>query len=162
MLLSPILPAFASAAGYLPAWLGWFQTYDNPLDGDTGFKTIHALYLGEQSGWKRYVNRVWWLLRNPGYTFDQQILGAPITSLDDMTINGDLRIADQYPAKAGYNTITIGKAWGLLYIKQISANYCLRIRLGWKLTVYADGKGTVPSNAQFVFSPRVVLFHWAQ
>ena len=35
-LLAPILPFFAKSDGYLPSWLSWFQTPDNPLDGDKG------------------------------------------------------------------------------------------------------------------------------
>lgn len=158
ILLAPVLPLFASKDGYLPSWLNWFQTYDNPLDGDQGFKTIHAPFKGDNLSYaKVYLNRVWWLLRNPGYTFDKEILGAKITSLSDMVVAGDLTISDQAPAKAGYNYITIGNAWGLYYIKQLG-KYCFRVRLGWKLTVYADGNGTLPSTAQFVFSPRIVKF----
>ena len=34
--LAPILPLFADETGYLPRWLWWFQTPDNPIDGDRG------------------------------------------------------------------------------------------------------------------------------
>jgi hypothetical protein len=30
MLLAPILPMFVGWDGYLPRWLAWFQTPDNP------------------------------------------------------------------------------------------------------------------------------------
>ena len=33
-ILSPILPFFVEDDGYLPDWLSWFQTPDNPADGD--------------------------------------------------------------------------------------------------------------------------------
>lgn len=35
-LLAPVLPFFADESGYLPRCLWWFQTPDNPLDGDRG------------------------------------------------------------------------------------------------------------------------------
>ena len=33
-LLAPVLPFFVQEDGYLPSWLSWFQTPDNPADGD--------------------------------------------------------------------------------------------------------------------------------
>ena len=36
VILSPILPLFASEDGWLPTWLWWFQTPDAPIDGDSG------------------------------------------------------------------------------------------------------------------------------
>ena len=65
--LAPIISLFQDAQGNLPKWCSWFQTFDatlqegrNPSYGFTG------------SNWWVGVR---WLWRNPGYTFDMNVVG---------------------------------------------------------------------------------------
>ena len=41
VLFAPVIVLFASPMGWLPNWLWWFQTPDNSLDGDEGWKKEH-------------------------------------------------------------------------------------------------------------------------
>ena len=45
--LAPVLPFFVQADGYLPRWLWWFQTPDNPCDGDKGHWERWPVRLGD-------------------------------------------------------------------------------------------------------------------
>lgn len=67
--LAPVLPLFAIGRDTLPGWLSWFQTPDAPLDGDSGFAKIFP-----PDKWPRYLRRVLWLIRNPGYGFAWTVL----------------------------------------------------------------------------------------
>lgn len=69
--LAPVLPFFVRADGYLPRWLWWFQTPDNPCDGDKG----HWERWPDTSAWGTYKRRVAWFLRNVAYGFDIGVLG---------------------------------------------------------------------------------------
>ena len=75
IILSPILPLFATHEAKLPLWLSWFDTYDNTLDGDDGWKYEHLLFLnckGDSLDPIRiYLKRVCWLFRNTAYTFSK-------------------------------------------------------------------------------------------
>lgn len=66
-LLAPILVLFADTNGNLPSYLRYFQTFDATLDA------------GWRDGFWEPTNLWWdrtrWLWRNPGYTFDYQVLG---------------------------------------------------------------------------------------
>ncbi len=135
MVLAPVLPLFAIGRDVLPAWLSWFQTPDNGLDGDANFKANVAPFRGDQVGWRRYVNRIRWLWRNPAYGFDISVLGfalAPETKVQTvgtrefsgalksgwffaMAINADGSMAWQFYAV---------KVWGAR---------ASRVDFGWKL-----------------------------
>jgi len=62
---SPVLALFIRSDGYLPGWLSWFQTQDNPAIGDAGFQT-------RQMSWttSRYLWGMFWIARNPAYGYD--------------------------------------------------------------------------------------------
>jgi len=73
-------PVFAGADGWLPAWLKWFQTFDNSLDAGWKLQGNYGNYLTdgvEPVGLKRYIYRVFWLYRNPAYGFSYWALGVP-------------------------------------------------------------------------------------
>ena len=42
---NPTILYFATHEAKLPRWLSWFDTYDNTLDGDDGWKYEHLLFL---------------------------------------------------------------------------------------------------------------------
>ena len=51
---APFVVLFADKDGFLPRWLWWFQTPDNTLDGDSGWKNEHRRFKIEDSPWKRW------------------------------------------------------------------------------------------------------------
>lgn len=160
--LAPVLPLFASKEGWLPKWLWWFQTPDNSLDGDDGWKTEHWQWRFRLS--KRvstYVGRVGWLWRNPAYGFEWDgPLCARISSEDEVTWSGDPGVQNRPNGKEGYCFTRVGPYWSLVYVKRLSAATCFYLCLGWKLKTYAEDPSRVKSEpkAQFVFSPRLSEF----
>lgn len=78
--LSPILPLFCRADGYLPNWLKYFQTQDAPLDA--GWKDGYFPFVGTPTGWALYYLRMQWLWRNPAYGFCYWPLGLSYVPTD--------------------------------------------------------------------------------
>lgn len=145
MLLAPVLPTFASKDGWLPAWLSVFQTPDNPLDGDSGFINEHAPFKGVQVGWKQYINRIFWLWRNPAYGADISWFGARLKKGDVVFYDGNLNTSDQ--GQPGYFLGMCGNYWDLYYVlKYGNSGYCLRFRAGWKLQRYAQNPQELQEN----------------
>lgn len=55
---------------YLPNWLSWFQTPDNSVDGDQGWREEHMQWRFKlPAPLATYLGRVGWLWRNPAYGF---------------------------------------------------------------------------------------------
>lgn len=73
MLLAPLLPLFVRPDGYLPGWLRWFQTPDNPACGDRQFHDTQMSWTSS-----KYLWTVFWQWRNPAYGFDASVLGAQV------------------------------------------------------------------------------------
>lgn len=141
--LSPVLPLFTSADGWLPRWLWYFQTPDNPLDGDSGFQTEHAPFLGSQVGWRRYINRIAWLLRNPAYGADFSLFGfCPSGDRWSVTCRGDSLVDDTHD---GWYFKTCQGAWQFYLAHHWTATCYLRVNIGWKLW-------SLPSVCQIVFA----------
>ena len=160
--LSIYLPVFAIGKDHLPSWLSWFDTPDNTLDGDDGYKTLHAPFKGTQTGIKQYINRWFWLLRNPSYGFDISVLGATVTELP-VVIKGDLLVSNNQNLTTGRKTGLSGSVYitddsnhfEYYYVRQWgSSSKCFRLRLGWKLSGYINAPQFFPlgSKTQFVFS----------
>ena len=145
--LAPVLPAFAIGKDHLPKWLAAFDTPDNPLDGDEGFLKHHALFKGEVNAVERYLNRVWWLLRNPGYGFSYDNLGAVITATPTL-LSGNLFVSDRPDLTIRRNVGLSGHAlllsadgkyfeWYL--VKQYgSSGCCFRVRWGYKMIGFVN------------------------
>ena len=159
VLVTPILPLFASKEGWLPRWLWWFQTPDEPLDGDNGFKTEHATFKGEVTGLKQYVNRCHWLWRNPAYGFDWQVLAYHPKPDDVLTVKGkgtledgpaedNPRLVSGWLGYGGWFFARKGYAWQLFIRHHWNATHCTKINLGWKLW-HSPGY----TAHAFVFSP---------
>lgn len=147
LLLAPVLPLFASEAGWLPPWLSWFGTSDNPLDGDSGFLSEHAPFLGPQTGWRRYLNRVAWLIRNPAYGFDFAVLGFVASQFTTWQGWGDITADDTrdgWYLHVGTNPDG-SSAWQFWLSHHWTADRFLRINLGWKLWA-------APGLCQFVIA----------
>jgi hypothetical protein len=168
ILLASILPAFAverdgwlnngsewDKGWYLPNWLSWFQTPDNSLDGDDGWKTEHW-----QFRYKlpvkicTYVGRVGWLLRNPGQGYGVVYLaGNPIYG----TFTGNLGVNDS-PGVEGQCVIHVQNLFQWVWVRKIgNSNKCVYFNMGWNI------KGVINNSqykhtATYTFSPRVSTF----
>lgn len=66
--------------GWLPVWCWWFQTWDNALDGDIGWRFEHRPWLdipyANLNSFQLWVCRFVWLWRNPVYGFERKVLAA--------------------------------------------------------------------------------------
>jgi len=143
-LVAPFVVLFASADGWLPKWLWWFQTPDYSLDGDYGWMFEHWQFRDKLPRWlAEYVGRVGWLWRNNVYGFDIDVLGAVAQPGYVFTIKGDAGVSNR-PLVAGLVFRIIinpdGKVyWQLYSVKVRDEKYCWRINLGWKLWNIKDG-----------------------
>lgn len=143
--LSPVIVLFCNSSGWLPAWLWWFQTPDNSMDGDQGWQTEHF-----QSRFKLpaalavYVGRVGWCIRNPAYGFALSVLAA--NPAQPFQYRGN-RLTGKVD---GWLIVTSGIYWNI-YIYQPSVfGRTLRIYLGWKLR---NGENLAPYQYVCYFNP---------
>ena len=152
--LTPIVVLFASKTGWLPWYLWYFQTPDNSLDGDSGWKVTHPA--------STYWNRVRWLWRNRLYGFSAAVLRVIYdpTVGDYLTLTGDRDIGNSGPlAKSGhyfkllYTKKSKIKGFEWYYIRRYKhwPNKCIRILIGWKLPEPNDTP--VYTKCTFGFSP---------
>jgi hypothetical protein len=121
MILAPLLALTADAGGNLPVFLRWFQTFDASLDEGAKYG-----YTGS-----KWWIRTHWIWRNPGYTFDMNVLGIDWVPEEWLTVY----------AKNG------------VFFAYNSTNWAFnfeygRIKLGWKAQNHYDWPtGTwVPGN----------------
>lgn len=152
MVLTPLLPLFArprlgpvdnnnatAVEPRLPRWLAWFDTPDNSLLGDPGWRKTH------DGG---YSSQVAWLYRNSLYGFKWGPIAAPMS--EPRIVDGDPSI-NRNNGRFGILRITMGPYWQWKCVKPIAATgYCWMINLGWMLNDAGQKK------ALFMFSPRVV------
>lgn len=127
--LAPVLPLFVIGKPVLPRWLSWFETPDNPLDGDNGWRYEHWQWRYKLPSWLAiYIGRVGWLWRNPAYGFDIQVLGYPSTLQTRVTVTGN----EMRYVKRARDPKT-GNAWQVFVLRRYSTHRAIRINLGWKL-----------------------------
>ncbi len=158
-ILGWILPIFAIGKDHLPWWLSYFDTPDNPLDGDEGFITKHAPFKGKQTGIKQYINRCQWLRRNPAYGLDYAVMGRTIRTMPRV-ISGDSLVSDgpnittgRPTGLSGHVLISADNCFEWYYVRQWKNKpKCLRIRAGWKLSGYINEPNSFPlgTRSQFV------------
>ena len=145
---APFVVLFADKDGWLPYWLGWFQTPDNSLDGDTGWRTQNMPYRPENNKYQRWVNRFHWLWRNKLYGFGAACLSVRRPFYCKVVESGDSLTSDQPNGRSGCykikwidNEIRAGKrknncvAFQIYYVRQYKhwPGQCIRIIIGWKL-----------------------------
>lgn len=138
----------------LPRVLSYFDTPDNTLDGDIGFRTKHAPFKGDQTGIKRYINRVAWLHRNCAYGFRWSVLAFKADAHAVLNIYGDGLATDNKPLREGCYVKTLtnpdGKScWQFYMVLRRSEKKLMEVNLGWKIWDY-DGTAM---KLQYVFSP---------
>ncbi len=120
--LAPILSLMADAEGNLPHWLRWFQTFDASLD-----EGRNPPYNFTGSDW--WV-RTRWLWRNPGYTFDLEVLGVRFIPTQWVVVKWD---------------------GDIFYARTACGAFCyerskpFRVKLGWKAWNHFD-----PETGQFI------------
>lgn len=152
-------PLFADKQGWLPSWLSWFQTPDNSLNGDSGFKSEHRLFRNDAdvdtNCIKIYINQILWLIRNPGYGFDISVLGRIPSGA--RVVKGDPTTQDQPQGKSGFVFVEYDNVWMLYVVKQYgTSNKCLRFRMGWKLM---NEDMTKPAQIVFNLQPYKSFIH---
>ncbi|WYN05089.1 hypothetical protein ISREJYDI_CDS0127 [Pseudomonas phage UNO-G1W1] len=148
-----IIPLFTRAQQWRKpeyTW-GWiWGTYDNPPQGDEGYCRKRCPFPNELTGFKGYINRVFWMLRNPLYGLAKR-MALPYSETATLVITGNPDISDKYriPGSMMARLYEGKKLIGFEFymVKPYSANRDVRMRLGWKMTTekYKD-KGF----AQFV------------
>lgn len=141
MILAPVLPLFATHEAKLPRWLSWFDTYDNTLDGDDGWKYEHLLFLnckGDSLDPVRiYLKRVCWLFRNTAYTFSRNVMGVEIEADNEVKFTGNPRVGNR-PLSEGMCYATCKHRFMFYYVKKTFKGKCLRVYIGWKLKNKVD------------------------
>ena len=148
-LTAPIVVLFADSDGWLPSWLSWYQTPDNSLDGDAPWRDGRRPF-ADNTGWRRYLNRIAWLYRNSMYGYANSVVGF---SKDE---SGVLVRSFEAPAGSGkpkgYET-TGGPLlkWKVIYKGKVKAfqmfwiwpwgnGRCIRMNIGWKLWDWCNPK----------------------
>jgi hypothetical protein len=152
LFLAPAAALFASESGWLPRWLWWFQTPDNSLDGDEGWKAEHRPFMIEDSKVKRWWNRTRWMHRNSMYGFAIGVLGYTVQEGDIYSAEGSESVGNR-PLHNGlvkrkFVTKDGEEYWQCYYVKAWSKTKCIRINLGWKLW----GNPQPGKQCAFVFS----------
>lgn len=144
LILAPILPLFATKQQKLPKWLSWWDTPDNTLDGDEGWKNEHLLFLnckGDNLDFIRiYLKRVCWLFRNTGYGFSHSVAGVDVSEQDVVSWEGNQKVGNRPLSEGKCKAILRGdnKAFMLYYVKKTFKGKCLRVYIGWKLKNKVD------------------------
>jgi len=145
LFLAPILVLFATKEAHLPKWLAWFDTPDNTLDGDDGWKNEHLKWLNLRGDvldtFRIYMKRVFWLWRNTSYGFSNSMLGVYVPKTVEMGVEGNTKVGNR-PLSEGKCFAKMSKADGeafmFYYVKKTFKGRCLRIYLGWKLKNKVD------------------------
>ncbi len=138
--LAPVVTLFADEAGWLPRWLSWFQTPDNSLDGDAGWKNEHRWFRDSPKvdrSWRRWVNRFRWLWRNSMHGFERSVLGFTPAEGFSYLVRGEERVGNRplwngLVLRAAINP-GVRAAFQFYFVRAWSPKFCLRVNLGWKL-----------------------------
>ena len=110
----------------LPRWLSWFDTPDNSLHGDEGWKTIHC-----PKYWNTYLGKALWLFRNSATGFSRSVL-ARTAYKSDTTYSGNLDIAPEQPGVFGSLLVTDGNIFQFKKVFRLG-NKNIGINLGWQM-----------------------------
>lgn len=152
---SPVLAFFCDESGWLPSWLSWFQTPDNPCDGDAG----HLERWPRNGLFWTWVRRTAWLFRNTAYGFNIDVIGFKHQEGDVKEVIGDPSVGDVsgvsglckwYVRRQGELV-----AFQIYYVKhyQIFGVWkCVRAGIGWKVWG-SPGPGRVYGQHWIYFHP---------
>lgn len=159
-LLSPLLPLFARPAeGWcdngsrwlleprLPDWLAWFQTPDNSLWGDTGWRTIHC-----PNHFDSYLGMALWLWRNSACGFARSVLARTV-QLADVTYAGNPRTSHAGPY--GVFRARAKGAWQFKWAAPVpGTGWVVQLNLGWQINSMIES-GQLVDLCHYKMSPKV-------
>jgi len=165
-LLAPILPRYAvpvlgpadnnnaiRTEPRLTGGLSVFQTPDNSLYGDAGWREIHC------PDWQTNWGMTKWLWRNPAAGLDLNILGAAIKPSDRLRVLGSPLVSDGPHGKAGVCFTMLGWYWNLCAVIRWTASTCTKLDFGWQLKTYAEDPRRIISQplARYAFTIRLLI-----
>lgn len=137
-----------------PSWGRWLQTYDNPPRGD-GQWLKEGWFPGITTGFKGYLNRVGWIIRNSMYTLAKEVLGLSLPEEAVLSWDGNENTSDKW-AKPGFyravltaNHEVVGWEYYVVHPYKWWPTRCMRLRLGWKMMTKKFDKD---NKAQLVHS----------
>lgn len=112
----------------LPLWLSWFQTPDNSLYGDYGWKHIHC-----KENWQNRKGFGGWLRRNRlhGLSWNKfsVIIDRPVTYEGDLNVDRN--------GHFGTLKCRCGNAWEWKHLfKMPFFNYAILLHFGWLMHPY--------------------------
>lgn len=135
-----IVPLFTRAEDYgkVEYTWGWlWGTFDNPPQGDEGYLHKRCPFIGQITGFKGYINRVMWMLRNPLYGLAKR-MAIPYSTRATLIVHGNPDISDKYkiPGMMFARLYEGNKLIGFEFymVKPWSETRNIRCRLGWKMT----------------------------
>ena len=122
--LALVLPLFANEECYLPKWLWWFQTPDNPLYGDAGWRE-------QCPDCDTYFGMTKWLWRNPCQGFDHFCKAKKLIGLEH--VFGNTGIKDRENAVDGFYFVYQSGYFEFRMIIKLPFQRCIITNLGWGL-----------------------------
>jgi hypothetical protein len=142
-ILAPVLPLFATPrlgpafnnnsqeeAPRLPTWLSWFDTPDNSLYGDRGWREEHCTKY-----WNTYLGMVLWLLRNSGVGFGRTVLAKKLKR-KDISYEGEPRVSHDGPF--GYFYANTPSGFWQLKKTFVIKKKVLQFNLGWQINTMIE------------------------
>lgn len=148
--IAPIYSLF-TAQGW-PKFGYWLQTPDNLPQGDRQYMSEGAPFVGVgHRGVKAWINRTFWMYRNPLVGMAVSLLGHKPSVLDTIESSGNPRVGDKRKVEGAYiqRVYRNGNlyAFQVYYVKKWSETKCFRARIGWKLSSWPEPK----MNGQYAF-----------
>lgn len=134
--VAPLCVLCAGDNDHLPRYLRWFDTFDNPLDGDGGWIEKFPSLTNKGKA-RRFLKRTLWLWRNAAYTFSRDVVGAKVSESNHVICIGERKVGNR-PLHNGILFAYTDEGYWELYIVAKWGAKCLRIRLGWKLKNKVD------------------------
>lgn len=137
LFVAPVYSLF-TANGWL-SWDKWLLTPDNAVIGDRQYIREGAPFTGlGHRGWRAWINRTFWLYRNPLVGFAVNVLGYKKSDEDRMIAVGNPRVGDKRKVEGLFSQYVYrnGKLYAFqhYYVKKLTETKCFRVRIGWKLS----------------------------
>ena len=132
----------------LPAWLSWFDTPDNSLYGDEGWRTKHC-----PDAWQTPAGMAAWLRRNPALGFCWTVLGRNVPEKTVFTVRGTLGVDK---GKDRYGWYLIRTSEGLWQFRFACVVLGLEVAgdFGWLLEPFLDPENRPSHPALYQCSPK--------
>lgn len=134
----------------LPTWLAWFDTPDNSLYGDEGWRTKHR-----PDDWWTPAGMAAWLRRNPALGFCWNTLGHQVTEETVFTVSGTLGVDKGQDRYGWYRIRTNDGAFQFRFAYAV-IGFEIAGDFGWLLEPYLDGQyARAYWPALYQFSPKI-------